>query len=417
MEADALVLGAGIVGVSVAIHLAQRGRRVVLVDRREPGEETSFGNAGLIQREGVVPYGFPQDIRVLLRHAVNRNIDSSYHLSALPFIAGFLVRYWWHSRPASHRRIQRLYAPLIERSVDEHALLIGKARAEHLIRKDGWLKVFRTAEAFDAAAADADRLCAEFGLEHQKLTADEFARAEPHFRVRMAGALRWTQAWSISDPNALVRAYCGYFQGLGGRFVQADATALSQGGRGRGWKLPTDEGLLEAAQVVLALGPWGDTVARPLGYRLPVIAKRGYHMHYRPLAGTWINTPVFDAEAGFMLAPMVAGIRLTTGAEFALRDAPPTPVQLERLEQAARQAAPLGERLDSRPWKGARPCTPDMMPLIGPAPRHPGLWFALGHGHHGMTLGPITSRLLAEQMVGERPVIDPTPYFPSRFRI
>ena len=104
---------------------------------------------------------------------------------------------------------------------------------------------------------------------------------------------------------------------------------------------------------------------------------------------------------------MLRGIRLTTGAEFAKRDAPKTPVQLRpERSSVAREFFPLAERRDEEPWMGARPCTPDMMPVIGKAPRHEGLWFAFGHAHHGMTLGPVTGRALAEKMTGEKTVID-----------
>jgi D-amino-acid dehydrogenase len=112
---------------------------------------------------------------------------------------------------------------------------------------------------------------------------------------------------------------------------------------------------------------------------------------------------------------MNRGIRLTTGAEFAALDAPKTPVQLDRAEKVARTIFPLGERLDPEPWMGARPCTPDMMPIIGKAPRHDGLWFAFGHAHHGLTLGPVTGRVLAELITGEEPFIDISAYSPQRF--
>ncbi|MBM7323895.1 FAD-binding oxidoreductase, partial [Agrobacterium sp. S2] len=118
---------------------------------------------------------------------------------------------------------------------------------------------------------------------------------------------------------------------------------------------------------------------------------------------------------GYFLAPMRKGIRLTTGAEFAERDAPKSPVQIERAERVARTVFPLGGRLDAEPWMGARPCTPDMMPIIGKAPRHRTLWFAFGHAHHGLTLGPITGRVLAETMLGETPVIAIDAYRPGRF--
>jgi D-amino-acid dehydrogenase len=156
-------------------------------------------------------------------------------------------------------------------------------------------------------------------------------------------------------------------------------------------------------------------VTRRLGYDLPLAVKRGYHMHYRTAGDATLNHPVVDSERGYCLTPMARGMRLTTGAEFAQRDAVRTPVQLARAEPIARSLFPLAERVDAEPWMGARPCTPDMLPIIGRAPRHPNLWFAFGHAHQGFTLGAVTGRLIAEMLTGEQPLLDPTPYGPERF--
>ena len=162
-------------------------------------------------------------------------------------------------------------------------------------------------------------------------------------------------------------------------------------------------------------GSMGRVPTRALGYDLPLAVKRGYHMHYRPAGEARLTHPVFDYEGGYFLAPMRKGIRLTTGAEFAMRDAIKTPVQLGRAEPVARNLFPLGERLDADPWMGARPCTPDMLPIIGKAPRHANLWFAFGHAHHGLTLSAVTGRLLAEMIAGGTTFVDPTPFSPARF--
>ena len=167
MKADVIVLGAGVVGISAAIHLARRGKKVVMIDRRGPAEETSYGNAGLIQREGVFPYGFPHDFGALFRYALNNTIDAHYHLSAIPGIIPFLARYWWHSGFRQHQSIAHLYAPLIEHSISEHADLIAASGADDLIRKDGWMKVFRTEKERDKAYAEAEKLSANFGVSHQ----------------------------------------------------------------------------------------------------------------------------------------------------------------------------------------------------------------------------------------------------------
>ncbi|OWV84923.1 FAD-binding oxidoreductase [Rhizobium sp. R693] len=413
MTKNAIVLGAGIVGVSTAIHLQRRGLQVTLIDRKPPGTETSFGNAGLIQREGVVPYGFPQQIGVLIRYAFNNRIDAHYHLRALPGQLAFLGRYWWNSNAKRHKMISRAYAPLIAHSISEHNDLIEASNAQHLIRKNGWMEIFRTAARRNAEFAEAERLRAEFGVMHEQLDAADVTRLEPHIKGDFVGGLRWRDPWSVLDPLGLTMAYRTHFESLGGKYVTGDANSL--GRSGASWRVVTSQGSLDAEHAVLALGPWATVATRRLGYAFPLGVKRGYHMHYAAANNATLHNWTLDAERGYLLAPMSRGIRPTTGAEFAALDAPKTPVQLDRAEKVARTVFPLGERLDPEPWMGARPCTPDMMPIIGKAPRHDGLWFAFGHAHHGLTLGPVTGRALAEVITGERPFIDISAYSPQRF--
>lgn len=412
MRFDTLVLGAGIVGVSVAVHLQKRGRAVALVDRRAPGFETSFGNAGLIQREGVYPYAFPRDLSTLLRYASNTSADVHYHPGDLPRLLPFLWQYWRNSHPTRHAAIARAYAPLIAHSVSEHRALAEAAGATHLIRPSGWIKVFRNAATQDKETRNVERWQREYGVAFEALDPARLRSVEPHLDTSLLGGLRYTEADSVSDPNALVTAYARYFEQLGGRLFEADANTLTPNAP---WLLQTKEGELRADNVVVAMGPWADVLTSRLGYSLPLAVKRGYHMHYAPAQGVQLNHPVLDADGGYVLAPMARGIRLTTGAELAHRDAPKTPVQLNAVEPVARKLFPLAERVDAEPWMGARPCTPDMLPIIGPAPHHANMWFAFGHAHHGLTLGPITGRLIAEMMLGETPAVDARPFRAQRF--
>jgi D-amino-acid dehydrogenase len=410
---DTVVLGAGIVGICTALHLQKRGRATALVDRRGAAEETSFGNAGLIQREGVYPYGFPHDFGALARYGLNRTIDAHYHPSALPRLAPFLWKYWHYSRPARHAEVARRYAKLIEHCVAEHDALAAEAGAADLIVRGGWMKIFRTERERDLRFAEAERWRRDFGVEHRQLDAKMLQEAEPYLAPVLAGALHWTQPTRTLDPQALGQAYVRRFEALGGTFLQGNAATLEADGQG--WRMRTAKGSLEASAAVIALGPWADVLTRALGYELPLAVKRGYHMHYRAAGEAKLNLPVLDVERGYFMGPVRRGIRLTTGAEFALRDAIRTPVQLGRAEPIARDLFPLAERLDNEPWMGARPCTPDMLPVIGPAPKHANLWFAFGHAHHGLTLGAVTGRLVAEMITGEPPFVDPAPYSASRF--
>lgn len=411
MSSDILVLGAGMVGVGTALALRQRGHAVTLVDRKAPGQETSYGNAGIIQREAVRPYAFPRDWRKLVEVALGRGNDVHYQATAMPALLPRLYRYWAHSAPGTYPEIAATYAALIAHSVSEHAGWIAQAGADDLVRREGWMQGFRTPALFEQAAREAQQAAAEHGLGCDLLDGAALAARAPVLRQRLAGAIHWRDPWAVNDPGELVARYAALFQRMGGRLLRGDAASLRQ--QGAGWAVETDDGPAEAAHAVLALGPWADAALRRFGYALPLFVKRGYHRHYA--GGATLAMPLLDVERGVMLAPMRRGLRLTTGAEFARIDAPATPVQLARAERSTRELVELGQAVEAQPWLGARPCTVDMKPVIGAAPRHAGLWFNFGHGHQGFTLGPASGRLLAELIGGETPCVDPLPYSPRRF--
>jgi D-amino-acid dehydrogenase len=409
---DAIVLGAGAVGVSVAAHLAARGWAVTLVDRQGPGEATSYGNSGLIQTEVVYPTSFPLQPALLLRYAANRSIPLHFHPSALPSLAPFLWRFAQFSRPAAHAAVAQRYAPIMAQALAETRLLADAAGSRHLLRPTGWMRLYRTSRGLDAGAADAALLQREFAAASHVLTADALQQLEPFLDTSLVGAVHYDGSDALTDPGTYVKSVARHVQSLGGTLTVGDAMTLRS--HGAGWRVQTDAGPVEASQVVVALGPWSDTVIGPLGYRLKLAVKRGYHMHYGTRGNAVLGRPIIDAERGYLLAPMTRGIRLTTGIEFALRDALPTPVQLDRAEPVARTLFPLAERVDAEPWMGRRPCTPDMLPVISRAPLHDNLWFAFGHAHHGVTLSAVTGRVIAEMMNGEQPVVDLTPFGADR---
>lgn len=411
MECQTLVLGAGIVGVCSALHLQAAGHSVVLLDRDEPGRGTSHGNAGLIERSSIIPYAFPREWRRLLRYSLNRQSSMRFSPTFLPQLAPWLLEYWRQSSPQNLARASRAMQPLIERCVTEHDLLAEASGMTGLIRAKGWIEFYRDQQEFDLAVADA-RTYDQYGLHYQILDADQLREREPDLSG-VIGGIHWLDPKSVTDPGALVRGYAALFVQRGGLLLKGDACTLRQ--QSGHWEVQSKEESVRSEQVVIAMGPQSGDVFAKLGYRIPLAIKRGYHMHYALQSGAQLQHSVIDAQAGFVLAPMARGIRLTTGVEFAASDAPPNEIQLRRCETIARKLYPLGERLDVEPWLGRRPCLPDMRPVIGPAGNHKGLWFNFGHAHHGLTLGPVTGRLLAEMMTRAPTFTDPAPYSPARF--
>jgi len=412
MKTDTIVLGAGIVGTCIALNLAQRGRSVVLVDRRGPGEETSYGNAGLVERASIYPVAFPRQLSALIDVALGRNPAANYHWNALPRLLPWMYAYWRSSAPDRILAYARSIETLLARSIEEHDRLARASAAQHFFREGGWLKLYRTEEGLANERREFP-LARQYGLSAREIGVDEALDMEPSLRPVFRGAVIWSDPHSVSSPGGVTQAYAAQFAALGGQVRRGDARTLAR--LGSGWAVTTEEGSVEAPEVVVALGPWAMDVLRPFGVRLPLEVKRGYHMHYHAEGGASLSRPVLDEEGGYVITPMVGGIRLTTGVEFARRDAPKTPVQLEKTEVLARGLFPLGPRAEPEPWLGCRPAFPDMLPAIGRAPGQKGMWLAIGHQHLGFTLGPITGRLLAEMMSGEAPCADPAPFSPERF--
>ena len=411
-RSDVIVLGAGIVGTSIAVHLVKRGLTVALIDRAGAGEGTSYGNAGVIEGNTIFPPAFPSDWRERLRVVFKRSPQANYHLSFLPKVAPWLWAFYAASQPSRLAETVRLMRPLMARAVAEHEALSAEAAAERYFRRTGWLKLYRTDRGFAAQRRELE-LAKDLGIANVALDLDGVRGLEPSLAPVFRHAVHWTGAVSVSSPLAVTRAYAARFAALGGLSFSGDARSLHR--VNARWRVDTAAGPVDAGDVVAALGPWAPDLLDPLGVRLPLAVKRGYHRHFRPQDNAALSRPVLDAENGYCITPMEQGIRLTTGAEFAPRDAPPTPVQFDLLLPRARGLFALGEPVEGQPWMGARPCFADSRPVIGRAPGQRGLWLAYGHGHWGLTLGPATGRLVAEMMTGATPFCDPAPYGAERF--
>ena len=409
---DAVVLGAGIVGTSIALHLAKRGHERCAGRPARPRRGDLLRQCRRDRRQYPVAPPVPGRIVGALRIATKQATEANYHLSFLPQVAPWLLAYRANSRLERRIEFAAQMRPLFARAISEHEALMAEAGAERYLRKDGWIKLYRSEAAFAATAPERE-LAGKYGLPFRALDVEGTLALEPALAPVFRRAVHWPGAASVSNPLAVTRAYAARFAALGGIVLTGDVRTLYRDGSS--WRIDTPQGRLDAGEAVIALGPWAPDLLEPLGIDLPLAVKRGYHRHFRPRGNAGLTRPVVDTEIGYCVAPMEQGLRLTTGAEFAARDAPPTPEQLDRLMPAANALFPLGEPVEATPWMGSRPCFADSRPVIGRAPGQPGLWLAYGHAHWGLTLGPVTGRLLAEMMTGATPFCDPAPYSAERF--
>jgi D-amino-acid dehydrogenase len=407
---DVAVLGAGMVGVATANAARQRGLNVVLVDRREPGSETSHGNAGILSSGSIFPLNMPSLWRKLPHYLTNRDPalrwNPAWALRNARWVAGFLAN---ASSAQTKPRATALHG-LIAASLKIHRDWIVKAGAPQRIRETGWLKAWRS-DAVAAAKAEQAAL-ADYGIKSEVLDRQAISALEPGILPVFSVGLLHTETASVDSPGAVVKAYAEMFAGSGGEIRRADIMAIAP--EGEGWRVVLSDGPLRARHVVVALGPWSKELLQPLGYRVPLGFERGYHQHFKPNAAHPLRRPIHDSEAGFLVTPVEQGLRITTGVELIDRDAPSSFAQLDAVVPLARGLVEFGEAV-GEPWRGSRPTLPDSLPMIGPAPRHRGLWLAFGHQHIGFTTGAGTGLAIAAMISGEPPPFDVAPFSPRRY--
>lgn len=397
MGKQVIVLGAGIVGVCCALELQRRGMRVTLVDRQDPGRETSSGNAGVLARSSLMPFNHPGLWSQLPRLLKNDTVQFRYRPRYLAKNLGWAARFLLNARPAVFRETVQALDGLIRLSAPEHLKLLEAAGARHRLRDTGWVFLYRSEAAWNGSAL-ARTTFARHQVPTQILSPAELAEMEPALSPIFHRAL-WIQgSYSVDDPHEVVAAYARLLVQSGGAFKRFGATAIRRDGQRWTVQGDRDSGSLTADQLVVALGPWSKSLLKTTDIDLPMAFERGYHMHYRGTDGARVSRPVYDTGGGYVLSPMAGGLRLTTGVELDDCEAPARPAQLALAESRAREAFPLGERLDPAAWLGRRPTLPDSRPMIGEAPRRPGLWLALGHQHIGFSTAPGTAKILGELM-------------------
>jgi D-amino-acid dehydrogenase len=409
-EADVVVLGAGIVGVSTAYAARQRGMSVVLVDRRQPGSETSYGNAGIISSGSILPLNTPSLWNELPKYLTNRHPALRWDVAWSIRNAGWLIRFLANATPGNTKPRAIALRGLIAASLKLHREWIVKADAGQRIRETGWLKAWRSDAIATAKAQQA--VLADYGIRSELLDRQAISALEPNILPVYKVGLLHTETASVDSPGLVVKAYARMLAGSGGEIHRAEIKSIEPDGDG--WRAVLSDGAVRARHVVVALGPWSADLLRPLGYRVRLATERGYHQEFKPHPARALRRPIHDSEAGFLMTPMESGIRVTSGVELTSRDAPSSFAQLDAVVPLARGVVGFGEAV-GEPWRGARPTLPDSLPMIGPAPRHPGLWLAFGNQHIGFTTGPATGAAIAAMISGAQPPFDAKPFAPSRY--
>jgi D-amino-acid dehydrogenase len=411
---DVLVIGAGIVGCSIALRVQRDGRSVLLIDRQGVAAEASGGNAGALAFSDVLPLASPGILRKAPRWLLDPLGPLAIRPAYLPHIAPWLVRFWRASQPDRVRASIAAQAELMVLSAAETPLLFAAAGASHMVKSDGVLHLYESESELDAAQPGWQaRTDHGIAFTHLHGTA-AIAELQPGLSPALVAAT-FVPGWkTVSDPLQVTEALARQFERDGGRIRRAEALALVPAADGV--SVTVREGpSLRARRVIVAAGAWSHRLTRTLGEPIPLETERGYN--------TTLSVGAFDLKRqltfgghGFVVTPLESGIRVGGAVEFAGLDALPNFARAQTLLAKAKRFMPELRTEGGREWMGFRPSLPDTLPAIGQAAADERVLYAFGHGHLGLTQAAATARIVADLIAGRIPPLELAPFSPHRFR-
>ncbi|MFZ0488266.1 MAG: FAD-dependent oxidoreductase [Arenicellales bacterium] len=396
--ANIAVIGAGIVGTCCAAELCERGYRVTLFDRGAPGQEgASRGNAGQIVPSLILPVGYPG----IARHALGMLLDPHSPLSIppsyMPRLLPWLMRFLAASRRRNYQRGIESLASLNARALEATRDLYRRADLLSSLRRTGALYLYESAGSLARAGRDW-AVKGRHGYDHEFIGPDRIQAMEPALARAFMGAVFEKSLSHVADPLGIVE---GVF-----RYAASRGTVLHQG-EARIGELSSEGIVVHTADgarysfdgLVIAAGAWSGSLLKQIGDDILLESERGYNTTIeRP--GVEIRHCLVFVDRGFVASPLAPGLRIGGCVELAGLDAPPNPRRIERILEVARRFIPELDDSGGRTWMGHRPATPDSVPVIRPSSSDERIVYAFGHGHLGLTQGPLTGRMVAELFSG-----------------
>ena len=408
------VIGAGIVGTVAACFLRREGHEVTLYDRDAPGSGASFGNSGVISPAAVMPVAMPGLLKKVPRWLLDETGPLYLDWRELPRLMPWLIAFLRAGREDRVRAISAALAALNGPTLDLLMPLLREAGLDALVQRKGMLYVDPIGEERDGESL-AVSLQRAAGHRVEMLDAGGLRDLEPALAPGFVSGVYVPAAAHTVDPHRLVTGLAAHFERRGGAFTRARVDRIVARARDRA---AVDAGgeIRDYDAVVVAAGVWSKPLVAGLGYRVPLVAQRGYHVTFTD-PGVALNRVVLPMALPATIVPMAMGIRIGGTVEFAPGDRPANERRAAALWRHAKTTLPA-LRIDDRTiWMGERPCTPDSLPVLGRAPRHPAVLFAFGHGHQGVIGAAKTAEAIADLVAERAPRLDLAPFDLGRFSL
>lgn len=408
-----VVVGAGIIGVTIAYELQRRGLAVTLVDRDAPGKGASYGNMASIAVTEFMPASRPGIWAQMPKWLLDPEGPVRIRPGYMPKLVPWFLRFLAASRPSKLRELEAAGAVLCRRVYEDLDALLKETGLTQMLTAEGCLSLY-TDEAEFKADREHIEILERFGFRHEILGGNAIRDLEPALTTKIGKAVLFPDNRSITDPYKLVTALFERFEALGGRIVRGDVAGFEQSEAGVSALRLADGRSVAAKKVVLAAGAFTARLSALLREHIPLETERGYHTQIMEPGISMRHSIIWPARA-FMVTPTAGGIRVGGTVEMAGLDAPPDYRRAKILVKRAREALPDLKAERATEWMGHRPALPDTVPVMGPSAKRRNVWYATGHGHLGLTYAATTGRLMADLITGVKPPVDMKPYRVDRF--
>lgn len=411
-SADVAVVGAGIIGLSVAMHLLAQGRSVLLIDRKGIALETSAQNAGALAFSDILPLASPRILRQAPRWLLDPlgplAIRPGYALQIVPW----LMRFGMASRPSAYRASLQAQTQLMRLAAPAFHAMLARAKASHMIRQDGSLQVYES-DAEVRSSLAGWQLRAEAGIAFEHVKGERLRALQPGLASSIIAGTFVPHWETVSDPFDVASALGRHVLQAGATWRQAEVRSIAV--RDGGVELQLAQGgAVRAKQAVIATGAWSRQLAAQLGDAIPLETERGYNTTLPPGAFDLQRQIIFGAH-GFVVTPLSTGIRVGGAVELGGLQLPPNFKRSAHMLEKATRLLPGLRTEGGTQWMGYRPSLPDSLPVIGHAKAGRQVVYAFGHGHLGLTQSGATGQLVAELLAGQTPSIPLDPFRPDRF--
>ncbi len=409
---DIVIVGAGIIGISIALELQRRGRDVLVLDREGVAAGASQGNAGAFAFAEIEPLAKPGIMREAPKWLLDPLGPLSVPPSYAPQIAPWMLRFWRSSWKDRYRASLAAQGALMKHCRLATERQIAEVDGEAMIQRDGQLQLYEGVAQFRASQS-AWTLRRDHGVDFDLLHSPEaIAEIQPGLSRRFTHA-GFTPHWmNTRDPKAWTEHLATQFQARGGRIdVQPVSSVTQQGER---VVLETPSGQVHARHLVISAGAWSHILARQLGDIIPLETERGYNTTL-PQGAFDLRTHLTFSGHGFVATRINGGVRVGGAVELGGLSLKPNFKRADTLLAKAGQFLPDLDISGGTQWMGFRPSLPDSLPVIDRAPKAPRVHYAFGHGHLGLTQSAGTAELVADLVMDAKPAIDLSPFSATRF--